>query len=425
MLQRAERPRAGMHALALALVLVAACPALAQNTTGNLNGNFNTFGDNNGNTNGGDSQARRVLGCDFNVWCSALSGASADTPCTATAKELLFHAAVAPGVCAPEQAAACEAARWTLLTLVWGVCARWSAGPATTSLRSRCAPPPRACTPTGQRPGGMHGTPACICCVAARPAVRRRLRLTFVGRDTWPCPCSRALRKWEAVLLRLVTRPDSVLAAPAGRQLPGRYRVHGRLRQHHCHAQQRGQRQRQPQHQLLGQRQPEWQQRPGASVRILRIRPSPILGRPVVMTLSSSCLSMLLFKGCPVPGRCICISSQRRSLTRVLAAQTVTGSDNVVSGNQVRPPLPITVQHNPALVKQLLALRAFCAARRIWLHSASHLGPADAQSAWPAGSRAVGVGQRQFQCHGRGATAIIIPTTSRCVRSGWSSMAHV
>lgn len=67
MLQRAARPRAGMRALALALVLVAACPARAQNTTGNLNGNFNTFGDNNGNTNGGDSQARRVLGCGFIV----------------------------------------------------------------------------------------------------------------------------------------------------------------------------------------------------------------------------------------------------------------------------------------------------------------------------------------------------------------------
>ena len=74
MLQWAAQPRASMHALALALLLVAACPARAQNTTGNLNGNFNTFGDNNGNTNGGDSQASRAPGCSCNLRRSAGSG---------------------------------------------------------------------------------------------------------------------------------------------------------------------------------------------------------------------------------------------------------------------------------------------------------------------------------------------------------------
>ncbi len=47
-----------MWGLATALLLAGAGSALAQNNTGNLNGNYNTFGDNNGNLNGGNSQAR-------------------------------------------------------------------------------------------------------------------------------------------------------------------------------------------------------------------------------------------------------------------------------------------------------------------------------------------------------------------------------
>ena len=172
--QRAAQPRAGMQALALALVLVAARPALAQNTTGNLNGNFNTFGDNNGNTNGGDSQVRRALGCGFNMRRSALSGATVNTPCSATAKQLLCPAAVAPGVKAPGQA---ELLRWTPLTLVWGVWARWSAGPATTSLRSRCAPPPQPAHTyrTAAQIRACIGAPVWMRCVAAQPAAGRCL----------------------------------------------------------------------------------------------------------------------------------------------------------------------------------------------------------------------------------------------------------
>jgi hypothetical protein len=47
-----------MWGLATALLLAGAGSALAQNNTGNLNGNYNTFSDNNGNLNGGNSQAR-------------------------------------------------------------------------------------------------------------------------------------------------------------------------------------------------------------------------------------------------------------------------------------------------------------------------------------------------------------------------------
>ena len=52
--------RASMWGLAAALLLASASFVQAQNSTGNLNGNFNTFGDSNGNLNGGSSQARRA-----------------------------------------------------------------------------------------------------------------------------------------------------------------------------------------------------------------------------------------------------------------------------------------------------------------------------------------------------------------------------
>ena len=100
---------------------------------------------------------------------SALSGASVNKPCSATAAELLYCAAVAPGPRAPGQAAAGRAAGWTPLTLVWGVWARWSAGPATTSLRSRCAPPLRACT-THRTAALGHALGACLIMMSGCPA---------------------------------------------------------------------------------------------------------------------------------------------------------------------------------------------------------------------------------------------------------------
>lgn len=42
----------------------------------------------------------------------------------------------------------------------------------------------------------------------------------------------------------------------------------------------------------------------------------------------------------------------------MLAVQTVTGTGNVVTGNQARPPMPVTIQD-------------MVPARRIWPHSAS------------------------------------------------------